>query len=82
MTDSGGLQEESTVLGIPCLTARPNTERPITVEQGTSTLVGSDAEQAASVSRLGARRNVQKGDLPRLVGRKGAERIAEMSGQR
>ncbi len=43
VTDSGGLQEESTVLGIPCLTLRENTERPITVSQGTSTLVGRDA---------------------------------------
>ena len=42
VTDSGGLQEESTVLGIPCLTMRPNTERPITVVEGTSTLVGND----------------------------------------
>jgi UDP-N-acetylglucosamine 2-epimerase (non-hydrolysing) len=43
ITDSGGLQEETTALGIPCLTLRSNTERPITVEQGTSTLIGSDA---------------------------------------
>lgn len=42
MTDSGGLQEESTVLGIPCLTLRENTERPITIEQGTNVLVGTD----------------------------------------
>ena len=42
VTDSGGLQEESTVLGVPCLTLRANTERPITVAEGTSTLVGDD----------------------------------------
>lgn len=42
MTDSGGLQEESTVLGIPCLTLRENTERPITIEQGTNVLAGTD----------------------------------------
>ncbi len=41
LTDSGGLQEETTVLGIPCLTARPNTERPITVTEGTNQLVAS-----------------------------------------
>ena len=40
LTDSGGLQEESTALGVPCLTLRENTERPITVEVGTSTIVG------------------------------------------
>jgi len=45
VTDSGGLQEESTVLGIPCLTMRPNTERPVTVEEGTSTLIGSDPDK-------------------------------------
>jgi UDP-N-acetylglucosamine 2-epimerase (non-hydrolysing) len=44
MTDSGGIQEETTCLGIPCLTLRENTERPITVEQGTNRLVGVDAE--------------------------------------
>jgi UDP-N-acetylglucosamine 2-epimerase (non-hydrolysing) len=42
LTDSGGLQEESTALGIPCLTLRENTERPITVTQGTNTIVGTD----------------------------------------
>jgi UDP-N-acetylglucosamine 2-epimerase (non-hydrolysing) len=42
LTDSGGLQEESTALGIPCLTLRENTERPVTVMQGTNTVVGND----------------------------------------
>ena len=42
LTDSGGLQEETTALGVPCLTLRDNTERPITVEQGTNTMVGRD----------------------------------------
>lgn len=42
LTDSGGIQEETTALGIPCITLRENTERPITVEQGTNTIVGSD----------------------------------------
>ncbi len=42
ITDSGGIQEETTALGVPCLTMRENTERPITVEQGTNILVGRD----------------------------------------
>jgi len=44
LTDSGGMQEETTALGVPCLTLRENTERPITVERGTSTLVGNDPD--------------------------------------
>jgi UDP-N-acetylglucosamine 2-epimerase (non-hydrolysing) len=43
LTDSGGIQEETTVLGVPCFTLRDNTERPITISQGTNTLVGADA---------------------------------------
>src|SRR5256885_10518538 len=42
LTDSGGMQEETTALSVPCLTLRENTERPITVEQGTNTLVGRE----------------------------------------
>lgn len=45
LTDSGGLQEETTVLGVPCITIRPNTERPITCSEGTNTLVGNDPQK-------------------------------------
>ena len=44
LTDSGGIQEETTALGIPCLTLRRNTERPVTVSEGTNRLVGNDTE--------------------------------------
>ena len=53
LTDSGGIQEETTALGVPCVTLRDNTERPITVEQGTNVLAGRDPERiTATVSRV------------------------------
>ena len=52
LTDSGGIQEETTVLGIPCLTLRENTERPITVKLGTNTIVGSDTDRIVAGARL------------------------------
>jgi UDP-N-acetylglucosamine 2-epimerase (non-hydrolysing) len=76
LTDSGGLQEESTVLGIPCLTLRENTERPITIEQGTNVLVGTDpativrAALEALERRPGAAHRV-----PELWDGRAAERI-------
>jgi UDP-N-acetylglucosamine 2-epimerase (non-hydrolysing) len=50
-TDSGGIQEESSHLGVPCLTLRPNTERPVTVEMGTSTLVGNEPARIEAAFR-------------------------------
>ncbi len=50
LTDSGGIQEETTVLGIPCLTLRENTERPITVDMGTNTIVGTDPQKITTAA--------------------------------
>jgi UDP-N-acetylglucosamine 2-epimerase (non-hydrolysing) len=55
LTDSGGLQEESTALGIPCLTLRENTERPITVTHGTNTVVGTDVDRILAAYRAALR---------------------------
>lgn len=78
VTDSGGLQEESTVLGIPCLTARPNTERPITVEEGTSTLVGSDPARLREGLRAILEGRYKTGRCPALWDGHAAERIARI----
>ena len=60
VTDSGGIQEETTVLGIPCFTLRANTERPITVEEGTNTVVGVGDSAVATLHRL-----LRTGPMPR-----------------
>jgi len=76
ITDSGGIQEETTFLGIPCLTVRENTERPITVELGTNALVGRDLDRLRyEVEQiLGGHR--KKGQIPPLWDGHAAERIA------
>ena len=77
LTDSGGLQEETTALGIPCLTMRENTERPITVEQGTNTMVGRDrAAILQGVSEILAGRG-KRGRVPELWDGRAAQRIAD-----
>jgi UDP-N-acetylglucosamine 2-epimerase (non-hydrolysing) len=77
VTDSGGLQEEATVLRVPCLTLRENTERPITVSQGTSTLVGQDAARLVRLVGQILDGEYKTGTVPRLWDGRAAERIAE-----
>jgi UDP-N-acetylglucosamine 2-epimerase (non-hydrolysing) len=75
LTDSGGLQEETTVLGVPCITLRENTERPVTVEVGTSELAGSDpAKIRDAVDRILAGK-WKTGGLPEGWDGKASERI-------
>ncbi len=77
ITDSGGVQEETTYLRVPCLTVRDNTERPVTVTSGTNTLVGRDATRLldAAIARLTT--PAETGTVPELWDGRAAERIAE-----
>ncbi|MCC6198216.1 MAG: UDP-N-acetylglucosamine 2-epimerase (non-hydrolyzing) [Burkholderiales bacterium] len=76
LTDSGGIQEETTALGVPCLTMRENTERPITVDQGTNTLVGRDAARALACLQAVLAGGGKRGRIPELWDGHAAERIA------
>ena len=78
ITDSGGIQEESTYLGVQCLTLRDNTERPVTVEVGTNHLIGTDFKKAeiAALEILTGKKKV--GKIPELWDGKAAERIVEI----
>ena len=78
LTDSGGIQEETTVLGVPCFTLRDNTERPVTITEGTNTLVGADAAGLAgayAALRAGTRRAAR---MPELWDGRAGERIADV----
>jgi len=75
LTDSGGIQEETTVLGVPCLTLRENTERPITVEEGTNTVVGTDPVCILTAARAILAGKGKKGRTPTLWDGRAAERI-------
>jgi UDP-N-acetylglucosamine 2-epimerase (non-hydrolysing) len=77
LTDSGGIQEETTALGIPCLTMRSNTERPITVNEGTNTLVGAESRGILAAVDEVIRTGGKRGRVPEYWDGKAASRIAE-----
>lgn len=78
LTDSGGMQEETTVLDVPCVTLRNNTERPITVEQGTNTVVGTDKKRIIkeALNKLNAESNGRL--MPELWDGRAAQRIVNI----
>lgn len=78
LTDSGGIQEETTVLGVPCLTMRPNTERPITCEIGTNVLVGTDPHRILHEANSILDGNTRAGTIPDKWDGHAAERIVEV----
>jgi len=78
ITDSGGIQEETTVLGVPCLTARKNTERPITIELGTNRLVGTDGVRILSEAKAVLESGMPEYRIPPLWDGKTAGRIADV----
>ncbi len=78
LTDSGGLQEESTALGVPCLTLRENTERPITVEVGTNLVVGTDPSRIQQAADRALDGQGKKGRIPELWDGRSSERIADL----
>jgi len=76
VTDSGGMQEETTALGVPCFTLRDTTERPITIEMGTNTLVGSDVAALVRGVREALAGRGKRGRVPELWDGHAAGRIA------
>lgn len=78
ITDSGGIQEESTYLGIPCLTVRDNTERPVTVTVGTNTLVGRSPDRLREALQRILRGEIKTGQVPPLWDGTSSVRIAEV----
>ena len=82
LTDSGGIQEETTILGVPCLTLRENTERPVTVTQGTNTVVGSDSQRIVAEALAVLDGKGKAGRVPELWDGKAAERIVRVVASR
>jgi UDP-N-acetylglucosamine 2-epimerase (non-hydrolysing) len=78
LTDSGGIQEETTYLGVPCFTLRDNTERPVTIRAGTNTLLGLDPKAIGTIPAALAERDGESPEPPPLWDGHAAERLAEI----
>ena len=77
ITDSGGIQEETTALGIPCITVRENTERPVTITEGTNRLVGTDTQTIIAGYRESLNGSRKK-NRPRFWDGKASERVVQI----
>ena len=78
LTDSGGIQEEATVLGIPCITLRENTERPVTITSGTNVLAGADKNKIINYVKQGLNGSNITRTIPRFWDGKAAKRIVKI----
>ena len=78
LTDSGGIQEETTALGIPCVTLRENTERPITISNGTNTLVGTRRDKILEASEETLKKSNKTGKIPKYWDGHAADRIVDV----
>jgi len=78
LTDSGGIQEETTVLKVPCITLRENTERPITIEVGTNILAGTKSKKILNEVKKIINGEIKKSDIPKFWDGKSSERISKI----
>lgn len=78
LTDSGGIQEEATVLGVPCVTLRTTTERPVTLEVGMNVLAGSEPETIVRLGKMMLQRGRQRGSTPPLWDGRASDRIVDI----
>ena len=78
LTDSGGVQEETTALGVPCITLRENTERPVTIEVGTNEMTGLDTERILTLTKAAISGNWKRATVPELWDGKASERIVSI----
>jgi UDP-N-acetylglucosamine 2-epimerase (non-hydrolysing) len=78
LTDSGGIQEETTFMQVPCITMRPNTERPVTIDEGTNILIGNDKERLFKEVDNIMLGKIKKGKIPELWDGKTSERIVDV----
>ncbi len=82
ITDSGGIQEETTILDVPCLTIRENTERPVTIKEGTNILVGVSEQSIIEETKKILDGDLKEGKCPKLWDGRSAQRIVKILGQK